>query len=223
MIRVATMTPMWLEKDQIGDWLASKKSAEKTRRKQSKQSVVAASLPVDPKRKAVPAKGKAPASKWQKKSKSCRSQSQRQVATPMPTTAAPFPPPKMNPTLDKTATPIETKAGAQDNKSTIRAGRSKRTKIKRRGRDLKFYHMASQRTYTHTALLSTYSDPGNATNTRAIAQGAFALCLRGYWGREGGLCHSRCVSFESPMTALPRRMFFKLLSAPFKETVFVQR
>ena len=69
MIRVATMTPMWLEKDQIGDWLASKKSAEKTRRKQSKQSVVAASLPVDPKRKAVPAKGKAPSSKWQNQKK----------------------------------------------------------------------------------------------------------------------------------------------------------
>jgi hypothetical protein len=36
-IRVATMTPMWLEKDQIGEWLAGKKAAEKSRRKQNKQ------------------------------------------------------------------------------------------------------------------------------------------------------------------------------------------
>ena len=72
MIRVATMTPMWLEKDQIGDWLAGKKSDEKARRKQIKQGVVAAPQPVAPlpvrsKRKASPANGKAAAKKRPKK------------------------------------------------------------------------------------------------------------------------------------------------------------
>ena len=35
-IRVDTMTPMWLEKDQIAKWLAGKKSEEKARRKAMK-------------------------------------------------------------------------------------------------------------------------------------------------------------------------------------------
>ena len=36
MIRVRTKTPMWLEKDQIAEWLAARKAEEKSRRKNKK-------------------------------------------------------------------------------------------------------------------------------------------------------------------------------------------
>ena len=55
-IRVSTMTPMWLEKDQIGEWLAGKKATEKVRRKQAKTASAAKERPASRKARGASAK-----------------------------------------------------------------------------------------------------------------------------------------------------------------------
>ena len=58
--------------------------------------------------------------------------------------------------------------------------------------------ITNNRECTHTALLSVYFDPRNATNTRVITQGAVALRLRGAMGAGNGAMSFAPVFFRKP-------------------------